>query len=480
MTESIWSKTEQLPLFPPLQGALSVDAAVIGGGMAGVLIAHFLKAAGLNVVVLEAGRLGSGQTKNTTAKITAQHGLIYHRLAEQFGEEKSRQYAEANQRAIAEYRCLIEEGKIDCDFTEAPAYLYSTGGSEQLEKEYEAAKAAGIGAELLFGTELPFPVSAALRFDDQAHFHPLKFLRALAGGLNICEQTTVRSVEGNEIVTGRGTVTAQFIIFACHYPFVNAPGYYFMRMHQERSYVLALENAAKLEGMYYGVDADGLSFRPQGDLLLLGGGNHRTGENSAGGQYQKLREAAMRYWPESREVAHWSAQDCMTLDGVPYIGQFSLPTPNWFVATGFEKWGMTSSMVAALTLRDLITKEECPWAEVFSPLRFTPSASAKTLMQETAQATKGLVRKFLVPPRADIEALPNGHGGVVEYDGEKVGVYKDENGEAFIVSVRCPHLGCQLEWNPDEKSWDCPCHGSRFDYRGNLIDNPAQQDLEHA
>ncbi|MBC3938434.1 FAD-dependent oxidoreductase [Anaerotruncus massiliensis (ex Liu et al. 2021)] len=478
MSESIWSKAAGLPERPALAGGLDVDAAVIGGGMAGVLTAHFLKAAGLRTVLLEASRVGGGQTKNTTAKITSQHGLIYHRLIERSGEEPARQYADANQRAVAEYRRMVRELGIDCDFTEAPAYLYSTAEREPLAREFEAAKALGIGAAYGSQTELPFPVAAALRFDGQARFHPLRFLRAVAGPLEIYEGTPVRSVEGNRIFTDRGEVTAAKIVLACHYPFLNAPGYYFMRMHQERSYVLALKNASKLTGMYLGVDADGLSFRPQGDLLLLGGGNHRTGENSAGGQYQRLREAAKTYWPESAEAAAWSAQDCMTLDGVPYIGRYSASTPDWYVATGFQKWGMTSSMVSALLITGLITEGKSPWEQVFTPQRFNPSASARTLMRDTAQAAKGLARKFLTPPREDIEALPRGHGGVVEYDGEKVGVYKDENGEAFIVSVRCPHLGCQLEWNPDEKSWDCPCHGSRFDFRGRLIDNPAQEGLE--
>lgn len=479
MSESLWSKTTDIPKRATLPGDLTADAAVIGGGMTGILTAHYLKEAGLRVMVLEASRIGTGQTKNTTAKITFQHGLIYHRLIEQFGEERARQYAEANQRAIREYKRLIDEKQIDCDFMEAPAYLYSTVEQEPLVRECEAAKRLGIEASCCSETELPFQVAAALRFDGQAHFHPLEFLQAVAEPLEIYEDVPVRTVEGEKIFTDLGTVTAKHIIFACHYPFLNVPGYYFMRIHQERSYVLALENAAQFRGMYLGVDADGLSFRPQGEVLLLGGGNHRTGENSTGGQYQKLREAATRYWPESRETAHWSAQDCMTLDGIPYIGRFSASTPDWYVATGFQKWGMTTSMAAALLISSLIAKGTSPYEEVFSPQRFTPSASAKTLMQETAQATKGLARHFLKPPRADIEALPCGHGGVVEYDGDKVGVYKNEDGETFLVSARCPHLGCQLEWNPDEKSWDCPCHGSRFDYHGNLIDNPAQDALEH-
>ncbi len=478
MQESIWTRTASLRPREPLSGDRKADAAVIGGGLAGILTAHFLRAAGLETVVLEAARVGSGQTGRTTAKITAQHGLIYERLIDQLGREKAGLYAEANQWAVAEYRRMAREEGIDCDFADCPAYVYATGDPWPIHREAEAARSLGIDAACTADTELPFPVAAALRFEHQARFHPLRFLNAVAEPLALYEKTRVKDVEQNRVMTDRGTVTAEHIVFACHYPFRNVPGYYFLRMHQERSYVLALENAAELEGLYFGADGDGLSFRPQGNLLLLGGGGHRTGENSAGGQYQKLRQAARTFWPESRETAAWSAQDGMPLDGVPYIGRFSAATPNWYVATGFQKWGMTSSMVAARLLTDLITTGASPWEEVFTPQRFQPSTAGKALLQESAQAAKGLGRRLFTPPRAEVEALPRGHGGVVEYHGEKLGIYKDDSGEVFCVSVRCPHLGCQLEWNPDEKSWDCPCHGSRFDYRGHLLDGPAQRDAD--
>lgn len=475
--ESIWTKAVQIPKREALHDDLSVDVAIIGGGMAGVLCAHLLKNAGLKTIVLEADRIGSGQTKNTTAKITLQHNLLYDRLIKSAGREQAALYADANRRAIAEYRRIMEVLHADCDFTLLPSYLYTTEAEDPIIQEFAAAKELGIHADYLSNTELPFPVSAALRFHEQAQFHPLKFLHAVSAPLEIYENTAALSVEGKQIQTAYGTITAEHIIFCCHYPFINLPGYYFMRMHQERSYVLALENAMTLHGMYLGIDEDGLSFRTSGNLLLLGGGRHRTGENTIGGQYEMLKSAAGAYWPDSKETDHWSAQDCMTLDGIPYIGHFSASTPNWYVATGFGKWGMTSAMVSAMLLSDLILKRESPWESVFSPQRFTPSASAQMLFSETAHAVKGLSRRIFTLPKEKIEKLQNGHGGIVEYDGEKVGVYKAENGEAFIVSIQCPHLGCQLEWNPDEKSWDCPCHGSRFDYRGHLIDNPAQEGI---
>lgn len=478
--ESIWLQDTDIKPRPSLPGDMTVEAAVIGGGMAGILTAYFLQRQGVQTVVLEAAHTGSGQTQNTTAKITSQHNLIYDKLLHNFGREKAAQYARANEQAIGEYRRIITENKIDCSFEERPAYLYSTSADDvpDLRREAAAAQKLGIAAEYTPQLDLPLTVAGAVRFDGQAQFHPLKFLQAIASELTIYEMTGVKDVNGNQINTDRGGVTARHIVFAAHFPFINMPGFYFARMHQERSYVLALEGAQLPEGMYLGIDKEGLSLRSYHNLVLLGGGKHRAGENSAGGKYAFLRQAAARLYPESRETAHWSAQDCMTLDGVPYIGKFCISTPNWYVATGFGKWGMTGSMVSALLISGMITGKENAYAEVFSPQRFTPAASVKAMLTESGQAVKGLARQVLLPARETIDKMPAGHGGVVESEGEKAGVYKDEQGLIFAVATRCPHLGCQLEWNPDEKSWDCPCHGSRFNYRGDLLDNPAQEGLQ--
>lgn len=474
---SIWQRTAELPARPPLPGDIEVEAAVIGAGMAGVLIADRLKRQGVQAVVLEAARVGGGQTARTTAKITGQHGVIYDALIRNFGEARAAQYARANAWAVQAYGRMIRERGIECDFREAPAYLYSTDDGAPLRQEAEAAKRLGIAADFVTETELPFPVAGAARFLNQAQFHPLKFLRAVSQELEIYEDTRVLSVEGETLRTNRGTVRAKHVIFATHFPFVNVPGWYFMRMHQERSYVLGLESTWLPEGMYLGADADGLSFRTGEGMLLLGGGSHRTGENSAGGKYDMLRRSARTLLPVSREVANWSAQDCITLDGVPYIGRFSESMPNWYVATGFAKWGMTNSMIAASVIGGLIVGDPPDWSPVFAPERFKLTASAKNLATEMAQTIQGLAWKNLCLPSAVADALPAGHGGIVEVDGCKRGVYKDPEGRCHVVNPRCPHLGCQLEWNPDALSWDCPCHGSRFDCDGKLIDNPAQTDL---
>lgn len=478
--ESIWSQSVFLPKRPSLSEDISTDVAIIGAGMAGVLIGWFLKEQGIDSVILEASKIGSGQTENTTAKITAQHGDVYHTLIEKFGKEKAFEYAKANSEAVDNYYNIIKKLDIKCHFQYQPSYIYSTSDRDGIEKEIEACIELGLPAEFTLKTSLPFSLDGAAVLPNQAQFNPLEFLNAVAKNLNIFENTAVIKAFDDRLETDKGTVKAKKIVFATHYPFPNSPGFYFMRMHQERSYVIALENTTKLDGMYYGIDADGLSFRSYENAILLGGGSHRTGENRKGGRYDKLFRAALNFWPNCKEVARWSAQDCMTLDGVPYIGCFSSSKPNWYVATGFQKWGITHPMVAAKRICGLIINEENEEDSIFSPLRFTPSASAKTFLDEGVHALKDLSRQILAPPRAKIEKLPKGHGGIVEYQGEKVGVYKSESGDVYAVSTRCPHLGCQLEWNPDEKSWDCPCHGSRFDYKGKLIDNPAQKNLPTA
>lgn len=475
--ESIWNQDIQIPQREPLPDHVETDTAVIGGGLAGITIAYALQQRGIPTIVLEAGRIASGQTGNTTAKITSQHDLIYSKLIRNFGMERARQYAQANQSAIHAYRTLIQQRHISCDFETIPAYLYTCTHPDLLQREAAAAQQLGIDAHFTRETALPFSIKGAVRFENQAQFHPLKFLSNIAKEVTVYEQTSVRTIDDNMIDTNHGNVKAKHIVFATQYPFVNFPGLYFARMHQERSYVLALRGAQQLDGAYLGIDNDGCSFRNAGELLLLGGGSHRTGMNQAGGQYQALRMNAQTWYPNSTEVTRWSAQDCIPIDGVPYIGPFARSKPNWYIATGFQKWGMTSAMVAATLLSDLICGQHNAYAEVFSPQRFYLRASAKKLSANVGQFAKSLTKRALCAPKLTLEALPKGHGGVVSADGKKVGAYRDETGAVHLVSVKCPHLGCQLAWNPEERSWDCPCHGSRFDYTGKRISGPAQTDI---
>lgn len=448
--ESIWMADTDIRKREPLPGDMKVPAVVIGAGLTGILTAYYLKQAGIRAIVLEADCIGSGQTKNTTAKITSQHNLIYDKLIRAFGFRMAQHYAYANESAIREFESLINKKNISCDFTRCPAYLYSLPGESHhaklLKQEAEAAAALGINASCRTDCELPFSVAGVVKFERQARFHPLKFLAEIAEEVEVYEQTKVLKVDNDRVETARGCVTAEHIVFAAHFPFINVPGYYFARMHQERSYVVALEGAGPMEGMYMGIGQGGLSFRPEGKHLLLGGGSHRTGVNKGSGcKYGMLRDKAQKLYPGCHEVFRWSAQDCMTLDGLPYIGRFSRRNPGWYVATGFGKWGMTTAMVSARILTALISGQECPEADVFSPQRPFTAQAAKELAVHGAHTVKGLAKHLL--PSGNKRIIPN-----------------------------CPHMGCRLEWNPDEESYDCPCHGSRFDREGHLLDDPAQTD----
>ena len=433
MKRSVWSDTAALPSFEPLHGNTKTDVLIIGGGIAGILCAHMLHQAGVDYILVEANRLCSGITRNTTAKLTSQHGLIYHKLIGQFGAEQARLYLDANEAALEQYRRLCQT--IDCDFEEQDNVVYSLHSPRKIQKELDALSLLGFPAEFADRLPLPFPVAGAVRFPRQAQFHPLKFLSALVQPLKIYENTTVRELVGTTAITDGGKITAGKIIVATHFLFLNKHGSYFLKLYQHRSYVLALKNTPGMDGMYVDESGTGLSFRSYNDLLLLGGGSHRTGKH--GGGWAELTSFAMEHYLGASEVCRWAAQDCMSLDGAPYIGQYSKNTPGLYVAAGFNKWGMTSAMVFAMVLRDMVTGKENPWTEVFSPSR-------TILRPQLAVNGFETVTNLLTPTKK-----------------------------------RCPHLGCALKWNPQEHSWDCPCHGSRFTEEGRLIDNPATGDLPH-
>ena len=475
--QSVWSDSCKFEKRKVLDKDIKTDVLVIGAGIAGILTAYMLRENGKEVVLIDKDEVCSGNTKNTTAKITSQHDLIYDKLISEFGLDMAKQYAKANELAIEKYEEIITERKIDCEFERHSAYVYSLNEVDKIKKEVEAAKKLGICAEFVQNTNLPFEVKGAVKFNNQAQFNPLKFLNHISKDLLIYEHTRALEIKENLVITNRGNITANNIVVATHYPIMNTPGYYFMRMHQERSYVIALENADNIEGMYIDVEKNGCSFRNYKDLLLLGAIDQRTGENEKGGCYDKLRKIAKDLYPNSKEKYHWSAQDCMTIDNIPYIGKYSDETENIYVATGFNKWGMTSSMVAAIIISDMILGKYNDFSEIFSPKRFDLSLSISNMAKDITETTKNFIAQKIYIPSSKIEHIKNGHAGIVEYNGEKVGVYKNNEGKEFIVTTKCPHLGCQLSWNADELSWDCPCHGSRFDYKGKLIDSPATKDL---
>lgn len=431
MKDSLWLKESTLPSFPSLEEDLRVDVLIVGGGMAGILCAYQLHQKGISHALIEAETILGGVTGNTTAKITSQHGLCYHKLLKQFDEKTAKGYYQIHQEAIRQYEALAS--KIDCDFLRTNHYVYETGTPGELEKEMQALQKLGIPVVYTETVGIPVKTSGAIGFLHQAQFDPVKFIAGIVKDLPIYEHTKAQEFVGNTVKTGRCRIHARKIILATHFPILNKHGGYFLKLYQQRSYVVALENAGKVEGMYLGEGKEGLSFRNAGDLLLLGGGSCRTGKKSCG--WQMLEQKAKQLYPGAAVKYRWATQDCMSLDGIPYIGQYSPGTPDLYVATGFNKWGMTSSMVAAGILTDLVAGRKNLYAPIFAPDR---SLLRPQLFRNAAESTWNLVRP---------------------------------------TAPRCPHLGCALHWNKQEHSWDCSCHGSRFSEEGTLLDGPATGDL---
>lgn len=430
--KSVWSMETKASEFESLKGDIKTDVLIIGGGITGLLCAYMLKSAGVDCVLAEADKICSGITKNTTAKITYQHGLIYNEMINRFGADTASLYFEANQKALNKYKELAKD--MDCDFKECSNIVYSQDNREKIEKELDALSKIVCQAEFIGDLPLPISVVGAVKIKNQAQFNPLKFAHFIAKDLPIFEHTKILELKPEYAVCEYGKIKAKKIIAATHFPFINKHGGYFLKMYQHRSYVIALENAPVIEDMYVDASKSGMSFRGYKNMLLLGGGSHRTGKK--GGNWNELSAFAKSAYPQAREVCRWATQDCMTLDDIPYIGQYSKKTPNFYVATGFNKWGMTSAMTAAMILADLVQEKENKYAGVFSPSR---SIFRPQLAINIAQALMGI----LTP------TLP-----------------------------RCPHMGCALKYNKQEHSWDCSCHGSRFTKEGKLIDNPASGDAD--
>ncbi len=438
---SLWHARTKLPEYAPLNRDISTDVLVVGGGMAGLLTAYMLRRAGVGCVVVEAGRICGGVTGNTTGKVTALHGAVFDKLIREFGADRTRAYFEANTKAIEYYRRLCRD--IDCDLEERDAYVYSLDDPSKIRREAAALNRIGAEAELVDNTGtpgLPFKPAAALRLRGQAQFDPLRFCAGILPGLEIYAHTAVREFIGNDAITDGGRIRAGRIIVATHFPIINKHGFYFVKMYQHRSYVLALSGTPGVGGMYIDAAEKGMSFRDAGEYLLVGGGGHRTG--AKGGGWAELEAFARKYFPDAKIKYRWATQDCMTLDGMPYIGRYSSGSEGLYVATGFNKWGMTGSMVSAMLLSDLILGKNDPYQAVFRP--FGENGVSRTPLRP--QVVSNLAHTML--------------------------------GWITPTAPRCPHLGCALKWNAAEHSWDCPCHGSRFDEGGALLDDPATGGLK--
>ncbi len=479
MKGSLWLETAPAtPEFAPLDADVTADVCVVGAGIVGVTAALLLQEAGAQVVLIDAGRVGHGVTGHTTGKVSSQHGAIYARLQSKHGAGAAALYGAANEAALD----WIEARGVDCDFRRRPSYVY--GSREAMEREAAAATAAGLPAALVDEAPLPFAVEAAVRFDGQAEFHAVKYLLGLSEALSPVYEHTHAIQVGDVVRTPRGAITAEHTIVATHFPFPDR-SLAFARAHPQRSYAIACRIAGPPpEAMFLSADSPTRSIRAVPvdgeELLLIGGEGHRPGTGGdTEARYAALETFAREHWDVRSVEYRWSAQDPVTVDSLPLVGPMTPFENRVLMATGFGKWGLTGGTAAALLLADLVLGRANPYADLFNPNRLNLRASATALVKENAPVAVHLVGDRLRHRgRRALDDLQPGEGDIVRHRGEKVAGYRDENGTLFAVSPTCSHMGCQVNWNRAERSWDCPCHGSRFAPDGTVLEGPATHRLE--
>jgi glycine/D-amino acid oxidase-like deaminating enzyme/nitrite reductase/ring-hydroxylating ferredoxin subunit len=458
------------------------------------MVAERLSATGRSVVVVEAGRIGSGTTGSSTAKVTALHGATYHQVAAVRGPDVAAVYAEANQLAVDDYERLVREHGIDCEWSREDAYTYTTVESslDMLRSEAGAAAAAGLPAEFVEVTPLPSTVGVlgAVRCRDQAQFDPLRFVEGLATvlverGVRIVEDARVGAVEEgppHAVLAAGARIEAPVVVLATLLP-VHDPGLLFARSTPVRSYALAATLSAPVpRGMHLSVDTPSRSIRPVvagSNTGIFGGGGHRVGEDGDALEQERSLESWVREHFDVASIdARWSAHDLVAVDHVPFIGREPMAAEGVHVVSGSKKWGFTTAGVAARLITGLVTEGGHPWHATFDPCR------APLQVQSAKEFVKGNVEvatHFLgdrLRRRGDLDDLAPGEGGVVRLDGARVAACRDDAGGLHVVSSNCPHMGCVVDWNPVERSWDCPCHGSRFDPDGAVIAGPAVTGLQ--
>jgi len=494
--ESFWIATTPDTDYPALSADLEVDAAVVGAGITGITTAALLKQAGKTVALLDSKRIVRGATGYTTAKVTSGHGAVYSQLTKSFGEEGARTYADSNQAAIERIADLAQQHGIDCDFERKANYVVAEKDEEreQLQAEADAMRRLGLPAEFVTETPLPYEVAGAVRLENQAQFHPRKYLLGLAAtipgdGSHVFENTRARFVNHGEpcvVETELGNIRAADVILATHLPFMDR-GLFFTKAHPHRSYAVAapIDPAKAPDGMFINAGVPTRSVRTirDGNRLLIqtGGEGHKPGlpGEDESERYEVLEAFLHENWPAAGELEYrWSTQDYMPVDRVPYIGRLSRRSKHVFVATGYQKWGMTNGTVAAGILTDTILGRENGWASLYDSKRIHARASAGKFVKENASAgIRFFAQRLARGEKRKPEELAPGEGAILRLGGLKRAVYKDDGGKVHVLSPVCRHLWCYVEWNDAERSWDCPCHGSRYTGDGRVIQGPSVEDL---
>jgi glycine/D-amino acid oxidase-like deaminating enzyme/nitrite reductase/ring-hydroxylating ferredoxin subunit len=495
---SLWVETTPETTYPRLGGKVEVDVVVVGAGITGVMTAWLLKQEGRRVALVDLLRVGEGTTGYTTAKLTVGHNLIYTDLLKKHGQETARAYATSNQWAIDRLEELVSSEEIDCDWERASNYVYTENQDRlsDLRDEVEAARRAGVSAELTTETDLPFPVLGAVRIDAQAQFHPQKFLQGLAArvagdGSHVFEQTRVTDVHrGDDFVVStdqsKGVLHGRHVVLATHLPFLDR-GLFFTKAHPQKSYAIAAQIALSHAplGMYISAEQPTRSVRStpgpnESRFLIIGGEGHKPGRDDDTRRRYKTLESFLKDRFEAREIEHrWSTHDYVPLDQLPYIGRLRRSDDRLLIATGFAKWGLTKGVVAAAILTDTILGRANPWAAVYEAKRLSLKNSAAKFIAENAKVGSWFIgdRVRLRDSRDDVDRLEPGDGTVARIGGRHLAVYRDDEGQLRACSARCTHLGCLVGWNRADQTWECPCHGSQFGADGALLQGPATEPL---
>lgn len=485
-----WNVTAPAPDFPSLSGDVTVDVAIIGGGIVGITTARLLKDMGQRVAVIEARRVGQQVTGKSTAKMSSQHGIVYQTLEQKFGEDRARLYGEAQETGIRRIQQLASQWAVEADIEPMPAFTYTNDQSyvSQIEKEVEVAQRLGLPASLEHGDiGLPFPVLAAVRFDNQAQFHPVRYVAGLAAtipgdGSHVFEGTRALDWEPTRVVTDQGTVRARHVVMATHLP-LGQTGLYYAMAYPQAEPVIAAPIRRVPPGMYKNAEKPGHSIRTHrhenGQVYgIVAGTTFKPGHPDEEQEYIKELERWLTDNFDAGPVEYrWINEDYTPMDGAPFIGWSSSTGDGYLVATGFDAWGISNGTVAAMIIADLATGKDNPWLPVFDATRVKPLAGAKEFTKENLAVAAHLVSGYLSRKPKSYDELEPGHAAIMKIDGENVAAFKDEQGVVQAVSAVCTHMGCIVGWNATDRTWDCPCHGSRFELSGEVIHGPATQPL---
>jgi glycine/D-amino acid oxidase-like deaminating enzyme/nitrite reductase/ring-hydroxylating ferredoxin subunit len=486
--DGYWNATAQPPAFPKLAGEVRVDVAIVGGGIVGISTARRLKDKGLTVAVVEARRVGRQVTGKSTAKVTSQHALRYQTLEKKFGRENALKYADAQEAAIDDIKRLITSYEINCDLECKDAYVYTCHDRHvrQVEREVDVARSLGLPATLVQETGLPFEVRAAIRYEGQAQFHPTKYVAGLAqtlpgNGCHVFEESRVVDWDPHRVATEAGSVSAAQVVMATHLP-LGQIGFFYAEVHPHAEAVVAAPINRIPDGMYVSVEQPVHSIRThKHDGKVFG---IATGPSFKPGATEDERKAFndIERWLaeefDARPIEYrWVNEDYSSMDQMPFVGWSSSSGERYLVATGFGAWGITNGGAAGMILADLATGDHNPWLEAFDATRLKPIAGAPKFVAENAGVAAHLIGGYLSRKEKSFDVLAPGQAAILKIDGANIAAFRDEQGKVHAISAACSHMGCLVGWNEIDRTWDCPCHGSRFTLDGEVLAGPATQRL---